>query len=68
MPQFAFIQLGAGLFVIAYGMQAIIFRHQNAQAFKPWVVYHPTVMVVMGLWSVAIGVVFVLGAFIRLLR
>ena len=68
MPPFALIQLGAGLFVIAYGMQAIIFRQQNAQAFKPWVVYHPSVMVVMGLWAVAIEVVFVLSAFVRLLR
>lgn len=68
MPPFAWIQLGAGLFVIVYGMQAIIFRQQNAQAFRPWVVYHPAVMVVMGLWAVAIGVVFVSGAFVRLLR
>jgi hypothetical protein len=68
MPQLALIQLGAGLFVIAYGMQAIIFRDQNAQAFRPWVLYHPAVMVVLGLWAVAIGVVFVLTAFVRLLR
>ena len=61
------IQLVVGILIVAYGVQAIIFRRQNAQMFRPWVVYHPAVMVVMGVWASAIGLVFVVSAVAQLL-
>jgi len=68
MKQVALIQLFVGLLAVAYGVQAAIFRRQNARAFRPWVVYHPAVMVVMGIWIAVIGLMFVVTALAKLIH
>ena len=68
MKQVAVIQLFVGLLAVAYGVQAVIFRRQNAVLFRPWVVYHPAVVVAMGIWAGAIGLLFVVTALPRLLH
>ena len=64
----ALVQLGVGLLAIAYGVQAIIFRRQTAIAFRPWVEYHPAVIVVTGVWAGLIGIAFVVGAIFKLIH
>ena len=64
----ALIQLGVGLLAIGYGVQAIIFPRQNAIAFRPWREYHPAVMLFMGVWAALIGLAFVVGAIVKLIR